>query len=552
MNDPATPGLRVLLVDDNPDDRALAKRAVLRELPEVRFTEPLDAQALQQALAGTYDAVITDYRLGWSDGLKVLAEVKCALPGVPVIMFTNTGNEEVCAEGLRQGLYDYLVKRLDQYPKLPQALRRAVLQARQAAELERHRDELERRQTQLALLLQRESAAREEAERARAEAQLANRLKDDFLATLSHELRTPLSSMLGWSQLLLKKPDDPAVLRRGLETIQRNTRAQARLIDDLLDLSRIVSGKLRLQPEQMDLSAAGRAALDSVAPQASQAGVVLEAQLDLQASALQADPLRVQQIIANLLSNAVKFTPAGGRVTLSTQRWEGGAEIRVSDTGEGIAPEFLPHLFDGFRQADSSARRQHQGLGIGLAIVKKLVALHGGDVSAHSAGPGHGAQFVVRLPDVAAPLQSADASAGQNPGTPSLHGLRVLVVEDDHDTRDVIAALLTDAGAQVRLAANAPQGLEAMKSAEVDVLLSDIGMPGMDGHEFIAAVRALPDPRRANVPAAALTAFAQLQDRERALAAGFDRHAAKPLEPQALLTLVAQLAAQHHSPSPPA
>jgi signal transduction histidine kinase/CheY-like chemotaxis protein len=386
---------------------------------------------------------------------------------------------------------------------------------------------------------------------ARGEAERASRLKDEFLATLSHELRTPMAPILGWSQILQRATNDPARVRQGAEIIERNARIQTRIIDDLLDMSRIISGKLVLHPEPLDLAQVVRAAIATVQPAADARGVRVEARLPAAMPALRGDPNRLQQVFWNLLSNAIKFTPRGGRVEVVATRDEERLRIEVRDDGEGMSPAFVPHVFERFRQADSSTTRSHGGLGLGLAIVKQLVEQHGGSVAAASDGPGRGSCFSVELPvpdpaaaptSVAAPSGSSSAIA-ERVRTPAprarLDGVRVLVVDDEADARDLMQNLLSEAGAEVVTAASAREALVKLQTQAFELLLSDIGMPGTDGYQLLAAVRALGAASGGEVPAIALTAFAREEDRRRALEAGFQKHLAKPVDADVLVEAVA-------------
>ncbi|HEV7517433.1 MAG TPA: PAS domain-containing protein [Thermoanaerobaculia bacterium] len=386
------------------------------------------------------------------------------------------------------------------------------------------------------------------AEEARHEAEVANRTKDEFLATLSHELRTPLNAILGWAQMLRLRPGEPEIAERGLDIIARSVRSQTQLIEDLLDVSRITSGKMRLDVQPIELVPVVEAALESIRPAAEAKGIRLQRVFD-PLGPVHGDPDRLQQVVWNLLANAVKFTPKGGRVQVLVTRVNSHVEIVVADSGVGITPEFLPHVFERFRQSDSSSRRQFGGLGLGLAIVRHLVELHGGTVEARSAGEGQGAVFTVCLPLAALPPAlperrhpKADLGDGRGLPGPGLAGIKVLVVEDDPDTRELILRVLADHAAEVTAVASAREGLAALESQRPDVLLSDIEMPGEDGYSLIAKVRALPRERGGATPAAALTAFARGEDRRRALQAGFQLHVAKPVEPAELATVVANLA----------
>ncbi|HUF93688.1 MAG TPA: ATP-binding protein [Candidatus Limnocylindria bacterium] len=387
-----------------------------------------------------------------------------------------------------------------------------------------------------------------EAERAaRREAERANRSKDQFIATLSHELRTPLQAMLGWLRMLRSGRLDPRQAARALETVERNTEAQSQLINDLLDVSRIVSGKLSTNMREVDAGGVVGAALEAVRPTAEAAGIRLGVTLPETTVTVSADADRLQQIIWNLLSNAIKFTPAGGAVDLSLETSETEAIIRVRDTGRGIAPAVLPEIFERFRQADGTTTREHGGLGLGLAIVRHLVDLHHGRVEAESAGTDQGATFTVRLP-LSAPAAGGPAPRVLRAGAPGapetfpeLGGIRVLVVDDERDARELVHAVLVRCGAEVTTAGSAAEALASLQRAPHDVLLSDIAMPGEDGYQLIRRVRALHDAPRAGIPAAALTAYARLEDRDAALAAGYQMHVAKPVEPAVLARVVQTL-----------
>jgi signal transduction histidine kinase len=377
-----------------------------------------------------------------------------------------------------------------------------------------------------------------------AEARDANRAKDEFLATLSHELRTPLTAMLGWVRMLQTGTLDAATGTRALQVIDRNTKLQAQLIDDLLDVSRIVTGKLSLELKAVDVGAVVEAALDAVTPGALAKSVALERRIDPATGPAWADAHRLQQVVWNLLSNAIKFTDAGGRVTVTVDREDPHVVVRVADTGQGIAPEFLPFIFDRFRQADSTTTRAHGGLGLGLAIVHHLVSLHRGTVTAGSDGPNRGATFTVRIP--LAPLRpSVQATAGAATGVdrlPPLAGIRVLVVDDDADARALVTAVLAQSGAEVVTASSTQEALDSLARARPHVLVSDLSMPGDDGYALLERVRALGLDRDGRVPAVALTAFARAEDRARALAAGYAVHVPKPVEPAELVEVVARLA----------
>lgn len=389
-----------------------------------------------------------------------------------------------------------------------------------------------------------------EAERtARSEAERLNVMKDEFLATLSHELRTPLNAILGWAQILAMDSADENDLREGLDTIQRNARAQTELIEDLLDMSRIVSGKIRLAPDTVHVADVLLQAVDSVRPTADTKQISLTTHLPARTDTIRGDAVRLQQVFWNLLTNAIKFTPRGGSVRVSIQQEAEDVVVACEDSGIGIAEDLLPHVFERFRQADSSTTRAYGGLGLGLSIVKNLVELHGGSVEARSPGLHRGTTFVVRLPlkSTAAVAEadaelSLDGEAIPRPG--SLAGLRVLVVDDEQDSRYVLERMLRECQAQVQMAASADEALEHIANAPPDLIVSDIGMPGMDGYELIDHIRRLSAEAGGAVPAVAVTAFARREDRDRALAAGYDAHLAKPVQPQDLAEALSGLMAR--------
>jgi signal transduction histidine kinase len=398
------------------------------------------------------------------------------------------------------------------------------------------RDVSERRRVDdmRAALLQLEQQARREAE-------AANHAKDEFLAVLSHELRTPLTAMLGWTSMLTSGRLAADATAHAIEVVDRNTRLQARIIEDLLDVSRIISGKMTLHLEDVELGPALEAAVDSMRTTAAAKMIALEMRLDETLGTVTGDAGRLQQVFANLLSNAVKFTPAGGRIVVRSDRRPDAVVVAVSDTGRGIPADLLPFIFEPFRQAEGAQRRTHTGLGLGLAIVRHVVELHGGTVSVASEGDAKGATFSVRLPVGRSEMLSvAGTDDGKATATPSsLQGLRLLLVEDDADTREVVSALLRDIGVQVIAVDGVDAALKAVDSAAPDVLISDVGMAGRDGYDLIRCIRRLPPDRGGHVPAIALSAFARDSDRRDALGAGYDRHVAKPVE---LDTLVAALA----------
>jgi PAS domain S-box-containing protein len=391
-------------------------------------------------------------------------------------------------------------------------------------------------------LLQSERAARSEAER-------ANHAKDEFVATLSHELRTPLNAVLGWAALLRKNAANPAEIAKGIEVIERNARHQSQLISDLLDISRITAGKIRLDVQAVDVPLVVEGALEAVRPAAEAKGVRLDRVIETMDRVVMGDPGRLQQVVWNLLSNAIKFTPRDGRVQVVVSRVASYVQISVSDTGEGIDAELLPHLFERYRQADGSSSRRHGGLGLGLAIAKHLIELHGGSIHARSDGPGKGASFSILLPVRAA--EPHDAADGPHPLTqaairldasaPTLQGFCVLVVDDEEDARDLVGRILRDRGASVLTASSAQEALALLEHEHPNMLVSDIGMPGMDGYTLVRTIRERWPESARDMPAVALTAFARSEDRTRALLAGFQSHIAKPVEAAELVATVASL-----------
>jgi signal transduction histidine kinase/ActR/RegA family two-component response regulator len=392
-------------------------------------------------------------------------------------------------------------------------------------------------------LLESERAARAEAER-------ANEMKDEFLATLSHELRTPLNAILGWAQVLRRRTAATPDIQQGLDTIERNARIQTQLIEDLLDMSRITSGKLRLEMQAVEPILFVEAAIETVRPAAEAKGIRLEKMLDPGAGPISGDPNRLQQIVWNLLSNAIKFTPKDGNVKVLLERVESHIEVKVADSGMGIKPEFLPYVFDRFRQADATTTRTYGGLGLGLSIVKQLTELHGGSVLVASEGGGCGATFIVRLPLMAVHSSAYIAERAQAKAHTAalvdfkhsdLSGIKVLVVDDEADARELIARVLGECGAEVLTAGTASEALTLIERERPQVLVTDIGMPDVDGYELLKHVRALGYARGGKIPAVALTAFARSEDRTRALRAGFLAHVSKPVEPSELVATVASV-----------
>ncbi len=523
--------LTLLLVDDDVVDRMAVRRALKEAGVMADCHEVADADTALAALQSrAFDCVLLDYRLPKTDGLELLKRIQAFGITTPVIALTGQGDEQLAVEMMRAGASDYLAKQSLSADRLHRSLRHAIAMAQVEAD---------RR-----LALEREKAAREEA-------QAANQAKDEFLATLSHELRTPLNAILGWARLLAKGGLDDAKTARAVSTIERNAQAQARLIEDLLDISRVATGKMELDLAPVELAAFADGLVESFRPNATGKGVSLAYERRADVCQVRADATRLEQILGNLISNAIKFTPAGGAVTVSLEVADGTAILRVRDTGLGLDPAFLPHAFERFRQAHTGPTRQHGGLGLGLAIVQHLTRMHGGDVGVHSAGLNHGAEFTVSLPVLA----GDDEAAGRTdrPGSErslSLGGIRILAVDDESDALGLMEALLADRGAQVTTARSVAEALETLEREAPDVVVSDIAMPGADGYSLIAAIRRSSSAAVRDVPVVAVTAYATAADRRRALSEGFDEHVTKPIDTGELVVLVGALASRRSASRP--
>ena len=524
-------GARLLVVDDE-ESVALTVSEVLRQEGFVVETAASGQEAVARLHGAEYDLVLTDLHMEGGDGLSVLAEIRRRAPLTISIVLTGFASVESAIAALRQGAYDYLVKPciiddLKYTVRRGVEHRRLMLAEREArAGLEKLNRDLERRvEERTAELTQLNQELAE-----------ANRAKDVFLATLSHELRTPLTPVLGWVNLLRTSNLDAAAMAQALDTIERNARLQARLIDDLLDLSRIVSGKLQLEREPTDLNTVVEAAIETVRSSAAAHRIRLEAVLLDAPFIVHGSPVRLQQIVWNLLSNGIKFTEPGGRVQVRVESDQEEARVIVEDTGIGIEPQFLPHVFDRFRQADGTTTRQHGGLGLGLAIVDALAKLHDGRVQAESEGIGHGARFTFRLPRAQRPQPPREVEAyAETCATSQL----VLIVEDSPDTLALLHMLFTRKGCRVLTADSAAEALQLASQETPGIIISDIGMPEMDGYELLAKLRCLPGMEK--IPAIALSGYAMGEDRARALAAGFIAHIAKPIDPDELYALVQKL-----------
>jgi signal transduction histidine kinase len=555
-------GARILIVDDLPE-KLLVYRTLLEDLDAQIVEAHSGTEALKRVLEGEFAVILLDVNMPDIDGLETATLVRRHKNGrhTPIIFITAYADEMQTARGYELGAVDYILSPViapvirtkvrvfvDLYEaRAALALSNQELETRVAERTGELQKSNERLQAEIAERLRAEAEreallAREKV--LRAEAEELSRLKDEFLATMSHELRTPLNAIFGWITLLRTRRLDEATQERALETIERNARAQKRLIEDLLDVSRIVTGKVALELVTVDPRRVVEAALETMHPAAQAKGLKIVPLLDIGAGTVRGDFARLQQIVCNLLSNAIKFTDAGGHVEVCLARRNGEVEISIADSGQGIKPEFLPLVFDRFRQEDGSISRRHGGLGLGLAIVRHLVELHAGSVDAQSGGEGKGARFIVRLPVREANLvpRAAEAPTNGIVTAAMLMGVRLLVVDDDPGARELISGMLEGFGAQVSVAESGQAALSLLFAQRPDVLIADLGMPGMDGYALIEQVRALDPDFGGLTPAVAVTAYASPQDRLRALQAGYQNHVAKPVEAEELAIVIASLA----------
>jgi signal transduction histidine kinase len=546
MADPAP--ATILNVNDNPANRQARSLALQQSGFRVLETETSE-EALKTLTSAPeeIDLVLIEGDLPGIDSREVCHRLKADLASSPIPVLRIAAPSvppDATKRPLDSGADAYLRHSFEPHELL--AIVHSLLRLRKAEQSLAQRERVS--EEEHARRLEGERAAREEAER-------VIRMKDEFLTTLSHELRTPLQAILGWVHLMKSHSLGAEELARGVATIERNARAQAQLIGDLLDMSRIISGKLRLDVHRIQVGGVIEAAVESVRPGAEAKGIRLQMVLDPLAGPIAGDPNRLQQVVWNLLSNAIKFTPQGGRVQVVLERVRSQIEISVRDTGQGIAPEFLAHVFERFRQADASTTRQHMGLGLGLAIVKHLTELHGGTVRAMSQGEGQGATFTILLPVSLVQTEETEERSHPRAETEpvavcpvSLDGVCVLVVEDEPDTRELIARLLIEYAAEVTTVASAREALDLLPRERPDVIISDIGMPLQDGYDLIRSIRELPTEQGGKTPALALTAFARSEDRTRAVLAGYQMHLAKPVEPSELIAMVASLAGRTSLP----
>jgi signal transduction histidine kinase len=523
---------RILLADDNTDMREYLKRLLATKYDVEAVA---DGESALAAMGGAkFDLVLSDVMMPKLDGFGLLKALRVdeKTRTIPVILLSARAGEESRVEGMGAGADDYLIK--------PFSARELMARVEAHLNLQRVRRESEEAVLQL---MAREQHARKSAE-------VANRVKDDFLAMLSHELRTPLNAIFGWTHLLKTGKLNELDRARGISIIQRNAEAQRAIIDELLDISRIVTGKLQLEPKPVELVGVIEAAIDAVRPAAEAKRIQIVTALDPHAGLVMGEAVRLQQVVWNLLSNAVKFTPPEGRVEVELKVVGPQLEIVIRDTGEGIEQEFLPYIFERFRQADTSAKRMHGGLGLGLSIVSSLVAMHKGSVRAESAGKGKGTTFIVTMPLFTELLRQSETSAAaagkweQNGSgeltADVLSGLKVLTVDDQQDTRELITLALGRYGAEVRTSDSASMALKMIADWKPDVVVSDIGLPEMDGYDFMRRLRELEgDGER--IPAIAVTGYAGAVDESKALNAGYALHLSKPIELNELAKAIARV-----------
>ena len=518
---------RLLVVDDEENLR-ITTAAILEKEGYAVDTASSGNEAISLLATADYDLVLTDLHMEAGEGLAVLNEIRRNAPLTISVVLTGFASVESAIAALQEGAYDYLVKPCD-IETMKHTIRRGVEHRKLMLAEQKARADLE----QLNLDLEQRIAERTaELTRLNVELAEANRAKDVFLATLSHELRTPLTPVVGWIKLLRSGNLDAKSVSQALDAIERNAWLQARLIDDLLDTSRIATGKLQFEPRPTDLNVAVRAALDTVRGLAASRNINLDVNLSPATLVVMGEPVRLQQIAWNLLSNAIKFTEPGGKVTVTTESDGLEARLTVDDSGVGITPDFLPHVFDRFRQADGSTSRRHGGLGLGLAIADALAKMHGGSLSATSEGVGMGSSFSFRIGLVSAAKIAAEIVEKK---ARSFEGLDVLVVEDSEDTLMLLSALFRNKGAHVITAASAAEALQSAKDRRPDVVISDIGMPDVDGYEFLRQLKKLPG--LGDVPAIAVSGYASDEDRQRALSVGYLTLVPKPVDVDVLFDL---------------
>ncbi len=521
-----------LLVVDDEESLRITTAAILEKEGYSVDTASSGDEAIALLGEKDYDLVLTDLHMEGGDGLSVLNQIRRHSPLTISVVLTGFASVESAIAALQEGAYDYLVKPCD-IDSMKHTIRRGVEHRRLMLAEQKARTDLQ----QLNLDLERRIAERTaELTRLNAELAEANRAKDVFLATLSHELRTPLTPVVGWIKLLRSGNLDEKSIVQALDAIERNAWLQSKLIDDLLDTSRIATGKLHFEPKPTDLNITVKAAIDTVRASAASRNIELLIELSPTMLVVMGEPVRLQQIAWNLLSNAIKFTEPGGKVTIASNLEGSQARLIVSDSGVGIEPEFLPHVFDRFKQADGSTSRRHGGLGLGLAIADALAKMHGGRIEAASDGVGKGARFTFQV-EVATTERVAPEPVDEK--VHSLNGLNVLIVEDSPDTLTLLSALFSKEGANVTTAASAAEALQQAVARRPSVIISDIGMPDVDGYELLEQLKVIPGMD--DVPAIAISGYASDEDRERALDTGYHALVPKPIDVDALFTLIHEL-----------
>ncbi len=524
---------RLLVVDDEESLR-ITTAAIFENEGYVVDTASSGDEAIELLSQEDYDLVLTDLHMEGGDGLSVLNRIRRQAPLTISVVLTGFASVESAIAALQEGAYDYLIKPCD-IESMKHTIRRGVEHRRLMLAEQKARADLRQLNLDLEQRIEERTA---ELTRLNAELADANRAKDVFLATLSHELRTPLTPVVGWIKLLRSGTLDEKSVLQALDAIERNAWLQSRLIDDLLDTSRIATGKLHFEPKAIDFNTAVKAAVDTVRTSAAARNIELSVSLWPVSLVVMGEPVRLQQIAWNLISNAIKFTDPGGKVCISTRLDGEQADLEVVDTGVGIAPEFLPHVFDRFRQADGSTSRRHGGLGLGLAIADALAKMHGGRLKAKSEGVGHGASFKFKIdlaPSVKVVSETVDSKRH------SLEGLDVLIVEDSPDTLTLLSTIFRREGASVTTAASAGEALTRAVDKRPHIIVSDIGMPETDGYQLLEQLRILPGLGK--VPAIAISGYASEEDRERALAAGYLALVPKPIDVDVLFGLIQDLKA---------
>jgi signal transduction histidine kinase len=529
LSDPA----RLLVVDDEESLR-ITTAAILEQEGYLVDTAASGDEAIALMAGDDYDLVLTDLHMEGGDGLTVLNRIRRHAPLTISVVLTGFASVESAIAALQEGAYDYLVKPCD-IESMKHTIRRGVEHRRLMLAEQKARSDLQQLNLDLEKRIEQRTS---ELKQLNADLAEANRAKDVFLATLSHELRTPLTPVVGWIKLLRSGTLDEKSVSQALDAIERNAWLQSRLIDDLLDTSRIATGKLHFEPKPTDLNAIVKAAVDTVRTSAAARNIELSTSLYPSSLIVMGEPVRLQQIAWNLVSNAIKFTDPGGKVTVATEAEGTQARVLVVDTGIGIAPEFLPHVFDRFRQADGSTSRRHGGLGLGLAIADALAKMHGGRLEAKSEGAGQGATFTLRL-DLAPNRNVISETVPTK--VHSLEGLDVLIVEDSPDTLLLLSTIFRREGAKVATAASAVEALERAVEKRPNIIVSDIGMPDVDGYQLLEQLRILPD--LTDVPAIAISGYASEEDKQRALSVGYLALVPKPVDVELLFSLIHDLKA---------